>query len=36
MACRRASYKADACYEVAMGSVGLDEGPVGIILSYLQ
>ena len=30
------SLKADACYEVAMGSVGLAEGPVGIILSYLQ
>jgi hypothetical protein len=30
------SLKAEACYEVAMGSVGLDEGPVGIILSYLQ
>ena len=28
--------KAEACYEVAMGDVELDEGPMGIILSYLQ
>jgi hypothetical protein len=28
--------KAEACYEVAMGDVELDEGPVGIIMSYLH
>ena len=28
--------KAGVCSEVAMGDVELDEGPVGIILSYLQ
>ena len=28
--------RAEACYEVAMGHNGLDEGPVAIIQSYLQ
>jgi len=28
--------KAEACYEVAMGDVELDEGPVGIIMSYMH
>ena len=28
--------KAEACYEVAMGDVELDEGPVGIIMPYLH
>ena len=30
------NHEAGACYEVAMGDVELDEGPLGIILSYLQ
>lgn len=28
--------KAEACYEVAMGELELNEGPLTIILSYLQ
>ena len=28
--------KQDGCYDVAMGDVELDEGPVSIILSYLH
>ena len=28
--------KAEACYEIAMGHNALDEGPLTIILSYLQ
>ena len=28
--------KAEACYEVAMGDVELDEGPMGIIMPYLH
>ena len=28
--------KAEACYEAAMGHYALDEGPLTIILSYLQ
>ena len=28
--------RAEACYEIAMGDEPLDEGPVAIILSYLQ
>ena len=32
----RVSARKDGCYDVAMGDVELDEGPVSIILSYLH